>query len=278
MLRLVRMGFADPPCFTDGAGRGAGGETAEARVAGRADGRLRGVGERRQRASRRRCSCASRCGSSPSLPVCGGWCSCRPGSTRSRSSGSRSCASLAVAAVYYLFGRRYGDRAVRWLESKMGGVVAADPLDRAPVPPGPLRGDLPPAGRTLRLAARRRRPDAGAGVLRDDRRSASSPACCSSGVVAGELTDVILQVTDWVAANQIWLTGVSVASVVALRPLEPALRAHRDRVGRRDRRGARRDLSQLLLNFRAHHGTTTPRGAASRVGSALRAEGASASG
>src|SRR4051812_23354991 len=50
MLRLVAVGRADPPCFPDGAGRGAGGEAAQARVARRADGRLRDLGERRERA------------------------------------------------------------------------------------------------------------------------------------------------------------------------------------------------------------------------------------
>jgi membrane protein DedA with SNARE-associated domain len=118
----------------------------------------------------------------------------------------------AVAAVYYVFGDRYGDRAVRWLESKMGG--ASTPIlwierkfHRARyaviffLPSGPfvslLAGaDKMPAGSyfattVLGLLARLL-------VIR---------------LVAGAFTDVILQVTDWVADNQIWLTGVSVASV-----------------------------------------------------------------
>jgi membrane protein DedA with SNARE-associated domain len=119
----------------------------------------------------------------------------------------------AVAAVYYVFGQRYGDRAVRWLESKMGGasrpiVWIERQFHRARyaviffLPAGPfvslLAGadKMPPkpyyATTVLGLVARLL-------VIR---------------LVAGALTDVILQVTDWVADNQIWLTGVSVASVV----------------------------------------------------------------
>lgn len=121
---------------------------------------------------------------------------------------------LAVAAVYYLFGQRYGDRAVRWLESKMGG--ASQPIlwierqfHRARyaviffLPAGPFVSLLAGADKmppkpyyvttVLGLLAR-------LVVLR---------------LVAGAFTDVILQITDWVADNQIWLTALSVASVFA---------------------------------------------------------------
>lgn len=119
---------------------------------------------------------------------------------------------LAVAAVYYVLGDRYGDRSVRWLESKMGG--ASKPIlwierqfHRARyaviflLPAGPfvslLAGadKMPPkayygttvAGLLARLL-----------VIR---------------LVAEAFSGVILDVTDWIADNQIWLTGISFLTV-----------------------------------------------------------------
>ena len=121
---------------------------------------------------------------------------------------------LAVAAVYYLFGQRYGDRAVRWLESKMGG--ASRPIlwierqfHRARyaviffLPAGPFVSLLAGADK---MPARAYYATTVFGLL---------ARLIVLRLVAGAFTDLILQITDWVAANQIWLTGISLASVVA---------------------------------------------------------------
>ena len=121
---------------------------------------------------------------------------------------------LAVAAVYYLFGQRYGDRAVRWLESKMGG--ASRPIlwierqfHRARyaviffLPAGPFVSLLAGADE---MPARAYYATTVSGLL---------ARLIVLRLVAGAFTDLILQITDWVAANQIWLTGISLASVVA---------------------------------------------------------------
>jgi membrane protein DedA with SNARE-associated domain len=120
---------------------------------------------------------------------------------------------LAVAAVYYVFGQRYGDRAVRWLESKMGG--ASRPIlwiERQFHRARYAVVFLLPAGPFVSLLA-------GA----DEMPASLYYATTMLGLLArllmvrllaGALTDEILHVTDWVADNQIWLTGVSVASVL----------------------------------------------------------------
>jgi membrane protein DedA with SNARE-associated domain len=117
-----------------------------------------------------------------------------------------------VAGVYYVFGQRYGDRAVRWLESKMGG--ASQPIlwiERQFHRARYAVIFLLPAGPFVSLLA-------GADKMPPKPYYAVTTAGLLARlllvrVVAGALTDVILTVTDWVADNQIWLTGVSVASV-----------------------------------------------------------------
>jgi membrane protein DedA with SNARE-associated domain len=121
---------------------------------------------------------------------------------------------LAVAAVYYVFGRRYGDRAVRWLESKMGG--ASQPIlwiERQFHRARYVVVFLLPAGAFVSLLA-------GADEMPPRRYFATTTLGLVARLlvvrlVAGAFTDMILHLTDWVAANQIWLTGVSVASVLA---------------------------------------------------------------
>jgi membrane protein DedA with SNARE-associated domain len=118
----------------------------------------------------------------------------------------------AVAAVYYVFGQRYGDRAVAWLESKMGG--ASRPIvwiERQFHRARYAVVFLLPAGPFVSLLA-------GADKMPPKPYYATTVAGLLARLlvirlVAGALTDVILDVTDWVADNQIWLTGVSFLTV-----------------------------------------------------------------
>jgi membrane protein DedA with SNARE-associated domain len=118
----------------------------------------------------------------------------------------------AVAAVYYVFGQRYGDRAVRWLESKMGG--ASKPIlwierqfhrTRYAVifflPAGPFVSLLAGADK---MPAKQYYATTVAGLV---------ARLLVIRLVAEAFSGVILDVTDWVAENQIWLTGVSFLTV-----------------------------------------------------------------
>ncbi len=121
---------------------------------------------------------------------------------------------LAVAVVYYVFGQRYGDRAVRWIESKMGG--ASRPIlwiERQFHRARHVVIFFLPANPFISLLA-------GADEMPAEAYYATTvfgllARLIVLRLVAGAFTDVILQLTDWIAANQIWLTGVTVASVVA---------------------------------------------------------------
>ena len=121
---------------------------------------------------------------------------------------------LAVAAVYYVFGQRYGDRAVA-LAGVEDGRRASQPIlwiERQFHRARYAVIFLLPAG-PVRLAARRRRQDAGRSRTTRRRSRACSPGSSLIRLVAGALTRRDPDVTDWVADNQIWLTGVSVVSV-----------------------------------------------------------------
>jgi membrane protein DedA with SNARE-associated domain len=118
----------------------------------------------------------------------------------------------AVAAVYYLFGQRYGDRAVSWLESKMGG--ASKPIlwierqfhrTRYAVifflPAGPFVSLLAGADK---MPANAYYATTFAGLV---------ARLVLIRLVAEAFSGVILDVTDWIADNQIWLTGISFLTV-----------------------------------------------------------------
>jgi len=124
----------------------------------------------------------------------------------------------AIASLYFIVGRRYGDQAVQWLEQS--NVGASGPIlrivrwverqfGRARFPVLML---LPGYPLVLLLAG------------------ASGMSAFSFGLavgttmvarlilirfVAGEFTGVIVDITDWVAQYQWWLTGLSIALVVA---------------------------------------------------------------
>ncbi len=122
---------------------------------------------------------------------------------------------LAVAVVYYVFGRRYGNRAVQWLESKIGG--GSQPIlwiERMFHRARYVVVFLLPAGAFVSLLA-------GADDMPPKRYFATTTLGLIARLVvvrlvAGAFTHAILQVTDWVAGNQIWLTGLSMASVLAI--------------------------------------------------------------
>ena len=123
----------------------------------------------------------------------------------------------AIASLYFIVGRRYGERAVRWLEQS--DVGSSGPIlrivrwverqfGRARIPVLVL---LPGYPLVLMLAG------------------ASSMTVLSFGLtvgatmvvrlvlvrfVAGEFSGVILDITDWIAQYQWWLTGLSIAMVV----------------------------------------------------------------
>lgn len=123
----------------------------------------------------------------------------------------------AIAALYFMVGRRYGDRAVRWLEQSEVGASGAilrivrwveRQFGRARIP---VLVVLPGYPLVLMLA--------GAGGM-----SALSFGLTVGATmvvrlvlvrfVAGEFSGVILDITDWVAQYQWWLTGLSMALVV----------------------------------------------------------------
>jgi membrane protein DedA with SNARE-associated domain len=122
---------------------------------------------------------------------------------------------MAVAAVYYVFGGRYGDRAVRWIESKMGGGSSKPILwierqfHRARYPVIFLL----PAGPFVSLLA-------GADKMPPKAYYATTVAGLLARLlvirlVAEAFSGVILDVTDWIADNQVWLTAVSFLTVAA---------------------------------------------------------------
>ena len=182
----------------------------------------------------------------------------------------------AVAAVYYVFGQRYGDRAVAWLESKMGG--ASKPIlwierqfhrTRYAVifflPAGPFVSLLAGADR---MPPKLYYATTIAGLV---------ARLLLIRLVAEAFSGVILDVTDWIADNQIWLTGDLVPDrrSASRSGASGRVAARSSRSTRSPRSSARPErpgtirLGSTSAQLPHLNGTTTSRGAASRVGSEL---------
>jgi hypothetical protein len=125
--------------------------------------------------------------------------------------------SLVLVTCYFLLGRRYGERAVQWLEAS--DIGTSGPIlrivrwverqfHRARYPVLFL---LPGYPLVLLLAGA------------SDISAVGFAVVVGASVVlrlvlvrflAGAFTDVILDITDWIADNQLWLTGLSFALVI----------------------------------------------------------------
>lgn len=121
---------------------------------------------------------------------------------------------LAPAIIWFLFGRRYGDRTVRWLEEK-SGPRAARPLLWIERQFGRARYAvvaLLPATNVVWLLA------GSSGMHTGVFAGITAASLIVRYLLLRALADVfsgaIIDVTDWVGNNQLWLTALSIASVV----------------------------------------------------------------
>ena len=120
--------------------------------------------------------------------------------------------AAGVLSLYYFFGRRYGDAALKWAEDRAGRSMRPvrwieRQFHRGRYPlvvffPGTLAAMLGGADRMPYVAVHRRR---------DGRR----PRCGSSwsATLAQAIEGTLLDILDWVGRNQVWLTVASFAGV-----------------------------------------------------------------
>ena len=121
--------------------------------------------------------------------------------------------ATAVLAVYFLLGRWYGDRALRWLESRAGNAMRPvlwieRNFHRARVP----ITFLIPGNMTAMLAGADGMPPL---LFFTVALASIELRVWAVRALANAFRGTLLQVLDWVGDNQLWLTMASVTGVIA---------------------------------------------------------------
>ena len=121
--------------------------------------------------------------------------------------------ATVVLAVYFLLGRWYGDRALRWLESRAGNAMRPvlwieRNFHRARVP----ITFLIPGNMTAMLAGADGMPPL---LFFTVALASIELRVWAVRALANAFRGTLLQVLDWVGDNQLWLTLASVTGVIA---------------------------------------------------------------